>query len=97
MAAWVRLAYERWLLSDSVSLVANPNSLITRLRIWLANHLDPMPDPGEGWCIRCSLNGGRTLLTSADGMRDHAEAHGSSGCRYRITLVMPAEDDAAVS
>lgn len=58
--------------------MANPNSLLTRLRRYAVTRLQPAPDPGEAWCVGCTLNGGRTLIISADGFRDHSAEHTNS-------------------
>lgn len=55
--------------------MANPNSLSTRIRFYLARWLDPYPDRGEAWCMECALNEGRTLILNADGHADHVERH----------------------
>jgi hypothetical protein len=56
--------------------MSNPNSLWTRYRRILAALIEPHPDPGEGWCVDCSLNGGRTVVLPADGLEEHTELHG---------------------
>jgi hypothetical protein len=53
----------------------DPNSFIVRFRRWLARILNVRPDPGEGWCIGCALNGGRTKIISVEGLREHVELH----------------------
>jgi hypothetical protein len=53
----------------------DPNSLIVRFRRWLANIIGVRPDPGEGWCLGCKLNGGRTKIIPADGLREHVDQH----------------------
>lgn len=58
--------------------MANPNSLLTRLRRRLAKRIAPGPDPGESWCVGCSLHGGRTVVLTADGGPDHAREHQES-------------------
>jgi hypothetical protein len=58
--------------------MARPGSTLTAFRVWLAARIDPQPDPGEGWCMRCSMNGGRTLVLSADGTHAHARDHQDS-------------------
>lgn len=55
--------------------LTDPNSAVTRLRGWLARRLEPRPAPGEAWCMTCELNGGRTLIVTADGWRAHVERH----------------------
>jgi hypothetical protein len=55
--------------------MSDPNSRLTRLRRRAARIVEPRPDPGEAWCTDCTLNDGRTLVVSADGMREHAERH----------------------
>jgi hypothetical protein len=56
-------------------MMAKPNSWLTRIRRKLADKLDPMPDKGEGWCVGCSLNNGRTIVTNADGLENHVGLH----------------------
>ena len=73
----------------------NPNSRLTRLRRRLADILEPLPANGEGWCIDCTLNGGRTLVISADGYRRHVAGHVTEhgpGEQVRIRAAWP--DDA---
>jgi hypothetical protein len=53
----------------------NPNSRLTRFRRRLAQIIEPLPANGEGWCIDCTLNGGRTLVISPDGYRQHVSEH----------------------
>lgn len=53
----------------------DPNSLATKIRRWLARKIDVKPDPGEGWCLSCCLNGGRTKIISGDGLHDHVDLH----------------------
>ena len=68
--------------------MADPDSRLTGFRRWLAAVIEPRPDPGEAWCIGCALNGGRTLVVSADEFRDHAaEPHG--GARVSIQATWP--------
>lgn len=55
--------------------MAKPDSPVTRLRRHLAALIEPSPDPGEAWCVYCTLNDGRTLIVSADGIREHVEQH----------------------
>jgi len=55
--------------------MANPYSLLTKIRFALSRRLDPYPDRGEAWCMDCALNGGRTLILNASGHSDHVEAH----------------------
>jgi hypothetical protein len=58
----------------------NPNGLYIRFRLWLARKLDVGPDAGEGWCLNCAINGGKTLITSADGIMNHVrlDHHGAT-------------------
>jgi hypothetical protein len=58
--------------------MADPNSRLTQLRAFLAAVLEPKPDPGEAWCMDCVLNGGRTMVLSADGTKAHAAEHKSA-------------------
>jgi hypothetical protein len=53
----------------------DPNSLVVRFRRWLARAIEVRPDPGEGWCLGCCLNGGRTIIISAEALREHVELH----------------------
>lgn len=55
--------------------MANPNSLLTKIRINLARWLDPCPDRGEAWCVDCAVNGGRTLVLNANGHAEHVQQH----------------------
>ena len=55
--------------------MTDPNSPLARLRLRIAKKIKPSPDPGEGWCIGCDLNEGRTMVISATGTRDHAQLH----------------------
>jgi len=34
-----------------------------------------MPPPGEAWCVKCSLNGGKTRIVSPGGLRHHIDQH----------------------
>ena len=70
--------------------MADPDSPLTRLRRSLARAIEPGPDPGEAWCVGCALNGGRTLIVSADGFRDHAGEHRElPGELVRIQVAWP--------
>jgi hypothetical protein len=53
----------------------NPNSIMVLFRIKLASIIDPMPAPGECWCVNCSVNDGRSLVLSEDGWQIHLEKH----------------------
>ena len=55
--------------------MTNPNSVFSRLRRELAEKIEPKPDAGEGWCINCSLEEGRTLVLPANGFQRHAQKH----------------------
>jgi hypothetical protein len=74
--------------------MADPNSLLTRLRRRLARRLDVQPAPGESWCENCALNGGRTKVLSADGGEAHAREHiadgGPTSHHVTITSAWPA-------
>jgi hypothetical protein len=72
----------------------NPNSLCVRLRLWLARKLDIGPDAGEGWCIKCSLHGGKTFITSADGIMPHVrlDHHGATVTARTSVPVCKNED-----
>lgn len=65
----------------------NPNSLVTRLRWALGTWIQPTPDPGEAWCIRCSINGGRHAILVPGAERLHAEEHGRRGARGEVTII----------
>lgn len=56
--------------------MANPNSMLTAIRMRLARLIDPEPDPGEAWCINCSLlpNHGVALIP-VDGIEKHVASH----------------------
>jgi hypothetical protein len=64
----------------------NPNSPLTRLRFWLAQRIDPTPDKGEGWCVGCALNGGKTLVLNAAGHKEHAREHQEPGHATNIIM-----------
>jgi hypothetical protein len=55
--------------------MANPNSLLVKVRFRLVRWLDPFPDQGEAWCINCVMNDGRTIILSASGHLHHVEQH----------------------
>ena len=55
--------------------MADPNSVTTRVRMIMVRWLDPSPDPGEAWCMECSLHGGRTLILNATGHEEHLGKH----------------------
>lgn len=55
--------------------MSNPNSMLTLIRRCIVKLVEVRPDAGEGWCVDCCLNGGRTLVISADGLREHVELH----------------------
>ena len=69
--------------------MADPNSTLTRLRRWLVARLDVRPDPGESWCLDCTLNGGRTKVLTANGGPDHAREHVADGkpTGHHITIL----------
>jgi hypothetical protein len=56
-------------------IMANPNSRLSRIRIWLGEKITPRCDGGEGWCIDCSLNGGWTLILNVDSLLEHLKIH----------------------
>jgi hypothetical protein len=61
---------------------------MVRLRRWLARKLDVHPDPGEGWCLRCSLNGGRTRVIPPDSVQVHAQEHlDTEGPHHLVDIV----------
>ncbi len=45
------------------------------LRMAAAKAIAPHPDPGEAWCVCCSLNNGRTLILPVDGIKAHTDLH----------------------
>jgi hypothetical protein len=55
--------------------VSKPNSVTTRIRQRIVKVVEPYPDPGEAWCIRCSLNERRTLIISVHGVPEHLLKH----------------------
>jgi hypothetical protein len=69
----------------------NPNSLLTRIRFRLAQWITPLPAAGEGWCIGCALNQGRTLVLSPDNVRAHAQKHEDTGGEARNMHVVTAQ------
>lgn len=50
-------------------------SLLTKVRLELARVIDPFPDPGEGWCVNCSMNAGKTLILSSSSVEKHVDKH----------------------
>jgi hypothetical protein len=56
-------------------VMANPDSLLTRFLWKLAAWIQPVPDMGEGWCLRCSLNNGKATVIDADFMQEHVGLH----------------------
>lgn len=63
--------------------MAKPNSALTLIRRILVRIIEPGPDPGEAWCLDCSLNGGRTLVLPADGYKPHAISHADGQVQIR--------------
>ena len=70
--------------------MANPNSLLVKVRFRLVRWLDPFPDQGEAWCINCVMNDGRTIILSASGHLHHVEQH------RKITEDHPVADAIAI-
>lgn len=69
--------------------MANPNSILTKIRFHLAQWLDPHPDAGEAWCVGCQINGGRTVVLNANGHREHVHAHrDESGTKTATSITM---------
>ena len=66
----------------------NPNSPVIMFRNWLSKKLRVRPDPGEGWCHKCALNGGRTLVISATAIHDHAETHKEQTPKANVDIEM---------
>ncbi len=46
----------------------------------------PYPEPGKAICIRCALNGRRTLRLDADYALAHAKLHNSNNIPLRIRV-----------
>lgn len=63
--------------------MTQPDSLLSRIRRWLAGRIEPEPPPGEAWCVNCSLNNGSTQVLSPDGIRQHQEQHGDGYVRIQ--------------
>jgi hypothetical protein len=55
----------------------DPNSIVVKFRRRLARAIDVKPDAGEGWCLSCKLNGGRTKVIPVNGLREHVDLHSS--------------------
>ncbi len=70
--------------------MANPNTVLTRVRLRLVRWLDPYPDQGEAWCMNCAMNNGRTVILSASGHVQHVEKH------HEITEEHPVADAIAI-
>lgn len=55
------------------------------------------PPPGTGWCVNCSLNRGRTRVTTdgLDALLDHVEEHratiGDAGVQIKYTREAPRD------
>jgi hypothetical protein len=62
----------------------DPNSPLTRLRIWIARRADPYPDPGEAWCVGCTRNKGRTLILALGDIPSHVQQHQDDGSDVTI-------------
>lgn len=67
--------------------MADPNSLITRFRIIIADLINPYPDVGEAWCVGCSINEDRTIVLSVEGIQKHVEDHVSRGGSSRYVHI----------
>jgi hypothetical protein len=67
-------------------MTAHPNSRWSRFRYLLAQWIEPTPDPGESWCVDCSLNSGRTLVLPADSIIQHARRNHIKGEREHIII-----------
>lgn len=59
--------------------LANPDSLLSAFRRWLVRWIELSPAPGEAWCLRCELNGGKTRVVPIHGWREHVEEHKERG------------------
>lgn len=74
--------------------MARPNSVTTRFRYWICEHitarLEPRPDPGESWCRDCELNECRTLLLPADSAVAHMHMHRERAGRVNMVSRWPA-------
>lgn len=69
--------------------MTDPNSPLTRLRWWIVRRVQPSPDPGEAWCVGCCLKGGRTIVVSADGHKEHAYLHhNTEGHDHRMEIIV---------
>lgn len=66
--------------------MTKPNSRITRFRIWLSRKLDPYPDAGEAWCIKCSLNDRKNVVLSAEGVDQHDAMHQQTPGNHTIWI-----------
>lgn len=75
--------------------MTDPNSPLTRARQWLATRLQPHPDPGEAWCVRCVLSGRRTLVLSPDATTRHERAHGEHAPEHEVLILtsLPGDGD----
>lgn len=67
--------------------MADPRRRLTRFRWWLARRIEPQPDPGEAWCIGCTLNNGRLLILSVDGTEAHLEEHKGQPAPDKVVIV----------
>lgn len=73
----------------------NPNSLLTKIRINLADRFEPTPDKGEAWCIGCAFSMGRTIILAADRAHGHAEKHQTElpGTPTRLKISWPSNPE----
>lgn len=68
--------------------MSRPASLTTRLRQYLAARLAVHPPAGEAWCWGCALNRGRTVVLSANGLRQHQRRHLDEAPKQRVFMEM---------
>jgi hypothetical protein len=55
--------------------VISPNSVFSRMRIFLVRKTQIRPPIGEAWCVNCAANNGRTKILSPDGIKEHVLTH----------------------
>lgn len=46
----------------------------------------PRAPHGEGWCMYCVRNGGRTLILNADGVMRHVQEDHETGDHIRLQI-----------
>lgn len=67
--------------------MAKPNSKLTVVRWWLSGKLTPLPDKGEGWCVKCSLAKGRTVIIPSQSIERHVNVHAESEPESHVKIV----------